>query len=175
MSENCLIFSLTSPWWLPEVLHYILKKLCQGFMIVCSAINLLLFFSFFGTLFIHKKWKKNACRRDSWVGSARMVFLIYHYCLNNLEMLDLTVCSFLFCRFNVPEDWPYQEVRTLFKEPNVCTEIPDFMWTSPDSQVFIDRPHYTAPIVSQAKSAFLSVFRALWISCQLKTVSVLIG
>ena len=104
-----------------------------------------------------------------------MVFLIYHYCLNNLEMLDLTVCSFLFCRFNVPEDWPYQEVRTLFKEPNVCTEIPDFMWTSPDSQVFIDRPHYTAPIVSQAKSAFLSVFRALWISCQLKTVSVLIG
>ncbi|RLN17961.1 flap endonuclease 1-B isoform X1 [Panicum miliaceum] len=37
-------------------------------------------------------------------------------------------------RFSVPEDWPYQEVRTLFKQPNVCTGIPDFMWTSPDSQ-----------------------------------------
>jgi len=67
-----------------------------------------------------------------------MVFLIYHYYLNDLEMLDLTACSFLFCRFNVPEDWPYQEVRTLFKEPNVCTGIPDFMWTSPDSQGLMD-------------------------------------
>ena len=27
MSENCLIFSLTSPWWVPEVLHCILKKI----------------------------------------------------------------------------------------------------------------------------------------------------
>ncbi|KAL6893764.1 hypothetical protein ACP4OV_007862 [Aristida adscensionis] len=41
-------------------------------------------------------------------------------------------------RYSVPEDWPYQEVRTLFKEPNVCTEIPDFLWTSPDSEGLMD-------------------------------------
>lgn len=64
------------------------------------------------------------------------------YSLSKLEMLDLTMFFFFFfCRFSVPEDWPYQEVRTLFKEPNVCTGIPDFTWTSPDSEVFIDKPY----------------------------------
>ncbi|RLN40440.1 hypothetical protein C2845_PM01G25020 [Panicum miliaceum] len=109
------------------------------------------------------------CENIKGIGGQRALKLIrQHGCIEEVvQNLKQT-------RFSVPEDWPYQEVRTLFKEPNVCTGIPDFMWTSPDSQVFIDRPHYTA-IVSQAKSAFLSVFRALWISCQLKTVSVLIG
>lgn len=41
-------------------------------------------------------------------------------------------------RYTVPEEWPYQEVRTLFKEPNVCTEIPDFFWTSPDKEGLVN-------------------------------------
>jgi flap endonuclease-1 len=45
-------------------------------------------------------------------------------------------------RYTVPEDWPYQEVRTLFKKPNVCTEIPDFQWTSADKEVMLDNSYY---------------------------------
>ncbi|BAF13728.1 flap endonuclease 1-B [Oryza sativa Japonica Group] len=41
-------------------------------------------------------------------------------------------------RYSVPEDWPYQEVRALFKEPNVCTDIPDFLWTPPDEEGLIN-------------------------------------
>ncbi|KAJ3669323.1 hypothetical protein LUZ60_011273 [Juncus effusus] len=34
-------------------------------------------------------------------------------------------------RYKVPEDWPYKEVRNLFKEPEVSAQVPDFKWTSP--------------------------------------------
>ena len=58
-------------------------------------------------------------------------------------------------RYTVPEDWPYQEVRTLFKQPNVCTEIPDFQWTSADKEVMLDNSYHTVHIFPQADSCFL--------------------
>jgi len=73
------------------------------------------------------------CENIKGIGGQRALKLIrQHGCIEEVvQNLKQT-------RFNVPEDWPYQEVRTLFKEPNVCTEIPDFMWTSPDSQGLMD-------------------------------------
>jgi hypothetical protein len=57
-------------------------------------------------------------------------------------------------RYSVPEDWPYQEVRALFKEPNVCTDIPDFLWTPPDEEVMLGScPYHTAPVVYHADSS----------------------
>ncbi|XP_020573483.1 flap endonuclease 1 isoform X2 [Phalaenopsis equestris] len=35
-------------------------------------------------------------------------------------------------RYHIPEDWPYQEARQLFKEPVVISEIPELKWTAPD-------------------------------------------
>ncbi|KAI3959206.1 hypothetical protein MKW92_041592, partial [Papaver armeniacum] len=37
-------------------------------------------------------------------------------------------------RYQVPENWPYHEVRHLFKEPLVSVDYqqPDFTWTGPD-------------------------------------------
>ncbi|KAJ3703791.1 hypothetical protein LUZ61_007496 [Rhynchospora tenuis] len=40
-------------------------------------------------------------------------------------------------RYKVPEDWPYQEVRRLFKEPMVSYEVPDLSWTSPDEEALL--------------------------------------
>ncbi|RWW03944.1 hypothetical protein BHE74_00018880 [Ensete ventricosum] len=34
-------------------------------------------------------------------------------------------------RYHVPEDWPYEKVRQLFREPNVSSEIPELRWTAP--------------------------------------------
>lgn len=62
--------------------------------------------------------------------------------------------SYLICRYTVPEEWPYQEVRTLFKEPNVCTEIPDFFWTSPDKEVVLDISYHLVHVFSQADSSY---------------------
>ncbi|PWZ20956.1 Flap endonuclease 1-B [Zea mays] len=75
------------------------------------------------------------CENIRGIGGQRALKLIrQHGCIEEvLQNLNQT-------RFSVPEDWPYQEVRTLFKEPNVCAGIPDFTWTSPDPEVFIDRP-----------------------------------
>ncbi|XP_062214089.1 flap endonuclease 1-B-like [Phragmites australis] len=69
------------------------------------------------------------CENIRGIGGQRALKLIrQHGCIEEvLQNLNQK-------RYIVPEDWPYQEVRTLFKEPNVCTEIPDFMWTSPDSE-----------------------------------------
>ncbi|KAF3330820.1 flap endonuclease 1 [Carex littledalei] len=41
-------------------------------------------------------------------------------------------------RYKVPEDWPYQEVRRLFKEPMVSSEVPDLSWTSPDEEALLE-------------------------------------
>lgn len=40
-------------------------------------------------------------------------------------------------RFQIPDDWPYQEARRLFKEPLVCTdeEQLEIKWTAPDEEV----------------------------------------
>ncbi|KAG8098878.1 hypothetical protein GUJ93_ZPchr0013g36526 [Zizania palustris] len=67
-------------------------------------------------------------------------------------------------RYSIPEDWPYQEVRILFKEPNVCSDIPDFLWTPPDEEGLVNflatennfsldrvlkvRTHFCTPIYS---------------------------
>jgi len=73
------------------------------------------------------------CENIKGIGGQRALKLIrQHGCIEEV------VLNLKQTRFNVPEDWPYQEVRTLFKEPNVCTGIPDFMWTSPDSQGLMD-------------------------------------
>lgn len=39
------------------------------------------------------------------------------------------------CRYQIPEDWPYQKARRLFKEPMVSVDIPELKWTSPDEEV----------------------------------------
>lgn len=41
------------------------------------------------------------------------------------------------CRYQIPENWPYQEARRLFKEP-VVSDIegqPEIKWTAPDEEV----------------------------------------
>lgn len=40
-------------------------------------------------------------------------------------------------RYQIPEDWPYQEARRLFKEPLVCVdeEQLDIKWSAPDEEV----------------------------------------
>lgn len=37
-------------------------------------------------------------------------------------------------RYYIPEDWPYQEARRLFKDPLVNLEIPELKWTAPDEE-----------------------------------------
>ncbi|MCL7036928.1 hypothetical protein MKW94_014918 [Papaver nudicaule] len=43
-------------------------------------------------------------------------------------------------RYQVPENWPFQEVRHLFKEPLICADDqqPDFAWTDPDVKGIIN-------------------------------------
>ncbi|EMS54609.1 Flap endonuclease 1-B [Triticum urartu] len=68
------------------------------------------------------------CENIKGIGGQRALKLIrQHGCIEE-------VVQNLHKRYTVPEDWPYQEVRTLFKQPNVCTEIPDFQWTSADKE-----------------------------------------
>ncbi|XP_057769655.1 flap endonuclease 1 [Salvia miltiorrhiza] len=40
-------------------------------------------------------------------------------------------------RYQIPEDWPYQEARTLFKEPSVLTNDDELKWSPPDEQGLI--------------------------------------
>lgn len=42
------------------------------------------------------------------------------------------------CRYQVPDDWPYQEARRLFKEPSVLSdeEQLDIKWSAPDEDVY---------------------------------------
>ncbi|KAJ4795414.1 Flap endonuclease 1 [Rhynchospora pubera] len=41
-------------------------------------------------------------------------------------------------RYKVPEDWPYQEVRRLFKEPMVSYEVSDLSWTCPNEEALLE-------------------------------------
>lgn len=38
-------------------------------------------------------------------------------------------------RYQIPEDWPYQEARRMFKEPDVTLDFPELKWTPPDEEV----------------------------------------
>ncbi|KAG6397709.1 hypothetical protein SASPL_143879 [Salvia splendens] len=40
-------------------------------------------------------------------------------------------------RYQIPEEWPYQEARMLFKEPSVLTNDDDLKWSSPDEEGLI--------------------------------------
>ncbi|XP_052148974.1 flap endonuclease 1-B [Oryza glaberrima] len=73
------------------------------------------------------------CENIRGIGGQRALKLIrQHGCIEEVvQNLSQT-------RYSVPEDWPYQEVRALFKEPNVCTDIPDFLWTPPDEEGLIN-------------------------------------
>lgn len=53
-------------------------------------------------------------------------------------MLENVIYGFtLVVRYQIPENWPYQEARRLFKEPLVCVddEQLELKWTSPDEEV----------------------------------------
>ncbi|KAM0951278.1 putative spleen exonuclease [Dioscorea sansibarensis] len=41
-------------------------------------------------------------------------------------------------RYPIPEDWPYQEARRLFKEPLVSTEAPELKWSAPDEEGIVN-------------------------------------
>ncbi|GAB4848234.1 Elongation of fatty acids protein 2, variant 2 [Ancistrocladus abbreviatus] len=43
-------------------------------------------------------------------------------------------------RYQIPDDWPYQEARRLFKEPLVFAEneVPEIKWSSPDEEGLIN-------------------------------------
>ncbi|KAL6636591.1 hypothetical protein ACP70R_024163 [Stipagrostis hirtigluma subsp. patula] len=96
------------------------------------------------------------CENIKGIGGQRALKLIrQHGCIEEvLQNLNQK-------RYSVPEDWPYQEVRTLFKEPNVCTEIPDFLWTAPDTEGLINflstennfNPDRVAKAVEKIKAA----------------------
>nr|A9U328.1 RecName: Full=Flap endonuclease 1-B; Short=FEN-1-B; AltName: Full=Flap structure-specific endonuclease 1-B [Physcomitrium patens] len=42
-------------------------------------------------------------------------------------------------RYQIPDPWPYEEARRLFKEPLVtqAEDVPDFKWTAPDAEGLI--------------------------------------
>ncbi|GJN15078.1 hypothetical protein PR202_gb01967 [Eleusine coracana subsp. coracana] len=41
-------------------------------------------------------------------------------------------------RYQIPEEWPYEEARRLFKEPSVTLDIPELKWTAPDEEGIIN-------------------------------------
>ncbi|XP_039115078.1 flap endonuclease 1 isoform X1 [Dioscorea cayenensis subsp. rotundata] len=41
-------------------------------------------------------------------------------------------------RYPIPEDWPYQEARRLFKEPLVSTEPPELKWSAPEEEGIVN-------------------------------------
>ncbi|XP_072954351.1 flap endonuclease 1-A [Typha angustifolia] len=41
-------------------------------------------------------------------------------------------------RYQIPEDWPYQEARRLFREPHVSLEVPELKWTPPDEEGLVN-------------------------------------
>ncbi|KAF3329057.1 flap endonuclease 1-A isoform X2 [Carex littledalei] len=41
-------------------------------------------------------------------------------------------------RYQIPEDWPYEEARRLFKEPNVSLDVPELKWTPPDEEGIVN-------------------------------------
>jgi hypothetical protein len=63
------------------------------------------------------------------------------------SLLEQFSANFLSCkempldwnRYQIPDPWPYQEARRLFKEPVVTPteELPEFKWNAPDEEVFL--------------------------------------
>lgn len=51
--------------------------------------------------------------------------------------LHSTLNHWMHGRYQIPEPWPYQEARRLFKEPLVTPteELPEFKWNAPDEEV----------------------------------------
>uniref|UniRef100_A0ACD5TEF3 Uncharacterized protein n=1 Tax=Avena sativa TaxID=4498 RepID=A0ACD5TEF3_AVESA len=41
-------------------------------------------------------------------------------------------------KYHIAEDWPYQEARRLFKEPDVTLDIPELKWTAPDEEGLVN-------------------------------------
>ncbi|XBJ27040.1 hypothetical protein VPH35_004366 [Triticum aestivum] len=41
-------------------------------------------------------------------------------------------------KYQIPEDWPYQEARRMFKEPDVTLDIPELKWTAPDEEGLVN-------------------------------------
>ncbi|KAJ3679600.1 hypothetical protein LUZ60_017611 [Juncus effusus] len=41
-------------------------------------------------------------------------------------------------RYQIPENWPYEEARRLFKEPNVTLDVPELKWTPPDEEGIVN-------------------------------------
>lgn len=41
-------------------------------------------------------------------------------------------------KYQIPEDWPYQEARRMFKEPSVTLDIPELKWTAPDEEGLVN-------------------------------------
>lgn len=58
-----------------------------------------------------------------------------------LTIFILFSCFFVIvlwlCRYQIPENWLYQEARILFKDPLVSAEDqqPEIKWSSPDEEV----------------------------------------
>lgn len=57
------------------------------------------------------------------------LFILYFHCFN------WTIVSIF--RYQIPDNWPYEEARQLFKEPEVCADDNELeiKWTAPDDEV----------------------------------------
>lgn len=61
-------------------------------------------------------------------GQTALKLIRQHSCIENiLENINKE-------RYQIPEDWPYQEARHLFKEPNVTMDVPELKWIAPDEE-----------------------------------------
>ncbi|OVA06113.1 XPG/Rad2 endonuclease [Macleaya cordata] len=76
--------------------------------------------------------------------SSRKVPVIEFEVAKVLEVLNLTMDQFIdlciLCGYQIPESWPYQEARHLFKEPLVSTndQQPEIKWSAPDEEGLIN-------------------------------------
>ncbi|KAJ4813857.1 Flap endonuclease 1 [Rhynchospora pubera] len=41
-------------------------------------------------------------------------------------------------RYQIPENWPYQEARRLFKDPNVSLDVSELKWSPPDEEGIVN-------------------------------------
>ncbi|XP_008775414.2 flap endonuclease 1 [Phoenix dactylifera] len=65
-------------------------------------------------------------------GQTALKLISKHGCIENiLENINKE-------RYQIPEDWPYQEARRLFKEPTVSQEFAELKWTAPDEEGIVD-------------------------------------
>ena len=72
------------------------------------------------------------------VNSRRITFLgiiwecsVYSYCVIQHFFFPI------FSRYQIPDNWPYEQARQLFKEPEVCVDDNqlEIKWTAPDEEV----------------------------------------